>query len=367
MSNHIVIDARIRPASTGRPIDRLLQYLPEIDVANHYTILLKPDDTWSTTATNITVVHTRFPIFSFNPLNQVLYARQLSRLKPDLVFFTLTGQQPLGYFGPQVTLTHDLTMYEFVRAGRLPLWLHRLRMVGYRFLMWAAHRKARKIIVPSDYVQQHLARFHPFSARKIVRIYESSEPPLKARATSLPGVTKPFLLHVGSPLPHKNIERLVEAFEGLVATNPDLQLVLAGKQEYFFTQLQKQINASPVREHIVVPGFVSDNELKWLYENAACYVLPSLSEGFGLPGLEAMAHDCPVVSSNATCLPEVYGPAAHYFDPRDTADIAAKIEDVLHSTKLADTLIVAGHAQLQKYSWKTMTKEIHAVLASNSK
>lgn len=363
MSAHIVIDARIRPASTGRPVDRLLHYLPTFDNSNRYTVILKPDDTWSTTASNITVVHTRFPIFSFNPLNQILYARQLRRLKPDVVFFTLTGQQPLGYFGKQITLTHDLTMYEFVRAGKLPLWLHKLRMVGYRLLMWAAHRKADKIIVPSEYVKQRLAQFHPFTARKLVRIYESSESPIKDQVAAPNGVTRPFILHVGSPLPHKNIERLIEAFEVLSTDNPGLQLVLAGKQEYFFGQLQHQIEASSARDKIVTPGFVSNSELAWLYKNASCYVLPSLSEGFGLPGLEAMAHDCPLVSSSATCLPEIYGPAAQYFDPFDVGDIVANVQHVLDDKKRAAQLAVAGHKQLKKYSWETMTKEMLAVIA----
>jgi glycosyltransferase involved in cell wall biosynthesis len=362
---HIVIDARIRPASTGRPVDRLLEYLPDIDDQNHYTVVLKQVDDWSTTAPNMTVVHTRFPLFSFNPLNQIRFALELRALKPDLVFFTLTGQQPLGYFGPQVTLTHDLTMYEFVRAGRLPMWAHQLRMQGYRLLMWAAHRKARRIIVPSDYVKERLSVFHRFVADKITRIYESSEPPISATGARPAGVGSQFLLHVGSPLPHKNIERLISAFERLHQDNPKLQLVLAGKREFFFEQLQAQIDASPARDAIITPGFVSDAELKWLYEHAVCYVLPSQSEGFGLPGLEAMAHGCPLVSSDATCLPEIYGEAAVYFDPLDVSDMAGAVGRVMTDNALRKRLIARGHERLKLYSWTTMTKQIHAVLMTS--
>lgn len=359
---HIVIDARIRPASTGRPVDRMLEYLPTIDSTTRYTVLVKPDDNWTSTAKNINVVACPYRMYSFNPLNQLRYAWQLYRLRPDLVYFTLTGQQPLGYFGRQITLTHDLTMYEFVRAGRLPMWAHRLRMTGYRLLMWAAHRKARHIIVPSDYVSASLAAFHPFTAKKITRIYESSEPPIIDTATPLAGVGKRFILHVGSPFPHKNIERLIKAFEQLYASDSSLQLVLAGKREFFFEKLQILIDASPARDAIVVPGFVSDSELKWLYENAACYALPSESEGFGLPGLEAMAHGCPLASSNATCLPEIYGDAAAYFDPHDTQAMAKVIGLVISDTKLRDRLIKSGHVRLRRYSWQTMTKQMHSIL-----
>lgn len=366
-AKHIVIDARIRPASTGRPVDRLLEYLPELDTTNHYTVLTKPNDPWTTTAKNVSVVPCGFRMFSFNPLNQILYAWQLYRLRPDLVYFTLTGQQPLGYFGRQITLTHDLTMYEFVRAGRLPLWAHQLRMVGYRLLMWAAHRKAKHIIVPSDYVKAGLSAFHPFTSRKISRVYESSESPIVAKPSPLGGVKDQFILHVGSPFPHKNIERLIEAFELLHADNSGLQLVLAGKREFFFEKLQHQIDASSAKDAIIVPGFVSDSELKWLYENALCYALPSESEGFGLPGLEAMAHGCPVASSNATCLPEVYGDAAVYFDPLDVMEIARVVGGVISDKTLASDLVAKGKKRLKKYSWHTMTKQMHDIMLQNTK
>ena len=84
-------------------------------------------------------------------------------------------------------------------------------------------------------------------------------------------------------------------------------------------------------------------------------------EGFGLPGLEAMAHGTPVVSSNATCLPEVYGSAAHYFEPTDTSAIAASIDKVLGSKDLQEKLSKAGLKHVKKYSWKKMAKETYDV------
>jgi glycosyltransferase involved in cell wall biosynthesis len=107
----------------------------------------------------------------------------------------------------------------------------------------------------------------------------------------------------------------------------------------------------------VFTDFINEGELRWLYEHSAAYVFPSLSEGFGLPGLEAMIHGTPVVSSDATCLPEVYGDAAHYFDPRDVRDMAAKISDVLTDSKLRQDLIKKGTAQAAKYSWQRMAEQ----------
>lgn len=365
---HIVIDARIRTASTGKPVDRLLEYLQELDNKNKYTILLKPGDEWTPNKKNFTSVICKYKMFSFNPIQQVTFAKFLYDLKPDLVHFTMTGQQPVGYFGNQTTFTHDLTMFKYVRAGRLPKMLHLLRMQGYKLLMWQSHRKAKYIIVPSEYVRDDLYKRHLFVRRKLKVTLESSEPPIKAKAEKLDNIDKPFIFHVGSPFPHKNIERLIEAFEIIKIKQPQLKLVLAGKREYYFNQLEKSLVGNPVRDSIEIPGYISDGELKWLYQNAECYVLPSLSEGFGLPGLEAMAHDCPLVSSNATCLPEIYGEAAEYFDPYDIEDMANKISRVINGPKTKEKLVLNGKENLKKYSWKRMSSqhlEVFELVGSN--
>lgn len=354
---HIVIDARIRRASTGRPVDRLLEYLQQLDKKNHYTVLVEIDDMWQPTAKNFFVQTCKYKRFSFNPIQQLSFSLQLYKLKPDLVHFTITGHQPIFYFGKQTTFTHDLTMFKYVRAGRLPGWAHALRMVGYRFLMWQSHRKAKQIIVPTEYVRDDVYKHYLFLRRKIIVTLEASEPPISVKPEALEGVNQPFILHVGSPFPHKNIERLVEAFETIVEKKPEMQLVLAGKREYYFKQLEKSVADSPARENIIFPGFVSDSQLKWLYQNASVYALPSLSEGFGLPGLEAMVHGCPLASSNFTCLPEVYGDAAAYFNPEDTIDIANTILKVIGSEKTRQRLIQNGYKQVKKYSWKKMTEQ----------
>mgnify|MGYP001390859502 CR=1 FL=1 len=353
---HIVIDARIRPASTGRPVDRLLEQLQLQDDTYIYTVIVGKKDDWKPKAKHMRVVRTRFPIFSFTLLNQLLSAKQLYSLKPDLVYFTLTPQQPLFYFGKQITLTHDLTMLNYVRAGRLPAWAHALRMRGYRLLLWSAHRRAKHIIVPSDYVKDAITKYHLFTNRKTTRVYEASDGELGGKPLEPENPPKNFIVHVGSPFPHKNIERLVEAFGLLKEHHADLSLVLVGKQEYYFKKLEAWARQKPYADALHFTGFVPDAELKWYYQNAKAYVLPALSEGFGLPGLEAMAHGCPVVSSNATCLPEIYGSAAHYFDPEDIHDIAKSIDEVLSSPQLQQKLVTAGTEQLKNYSWSKWAK-----------
>lgn len=354
---HIIVDARSRPSSTGRYIDRLLEHLQTLDTENKYTVLVRPGDDWQPTAENFQATVCPYKQFSFNLFDQFTFAKYLRGLKPDLVHFGMTPQEPVFYSDKRVTTTHDLTMLRFTRAGRMSGWLHQLRMAGYRWLFKSSHKKSSQIIVPTEFVKQDLSKYQPAVADKITVTYESSEPPLPVAAEKPGLVEEPFIFHVGSPFPHKNIDNLVKAFEILHKQQPELRLVLAGKREYYTEKLEAWAANSPARSQIVFAGFVSDAELKWLYEHARAYVLPSLSEGFGLPGLEAMVHGCPLISSNATCLPEIYGEAAYYFNPEDIADMAAKIKEVIGDEKLREYLIQKGQAQVKKYSWRRMAEQ----------
>jgi len=355
-NKHIVIDARSRRSSTGRYVDRLVEHLQDIDSENRYTILQQSDDPWRPKASNFQIATCDFPQFSFNPLDQIRFPWQLHRLKPDLVHFTMT-QQPVLYFGKVITTTHDLTMLRFSRAGSLPGWIHSTRMALYRFLFWWAHRKSTRIITPTKFVKKDLAKLQPFTIKKTIVTYEASDHLEKMKPVAVKGARNPFIFHVGSPFPHKNIKRLIQAFEIVKEQQTDLQLILGGKKEQYYEELEEWALDSPVRKSILFYGFVPDPEMRWLHENAEAYVLPSLSEGFAIPGLEAMDNGCALISSNATCLPEVFGEAAHYFDPYDVADIARAIQEVLRGDSLKKKLIISGQAQVKKYSWSKMAKE----------
>ncbi len=356
MTQHIVIDARIRRASTGRYVDRLLEHLQTIDTKNRYSILVQPDDPWRPSASNFSRAHCPYPQFSFNPMHELGFARQLRSLKPDLVHFTMT-QQPMFYFGNIVTTTHDLTMLRFIRAGKTPLLIFWVKRLAYRFLFWWSHKKSKAIITPTNFVKEDLGILQPFTASKTVVTYEASEPPMDVEAKQPKNIKAPFILYVGSAFPHKNLEKLITSFEIINTSQPKLFLILAGKKEQYYKELERLAQYSPAREKIIFTGFVPDEQLKWLYKNAEAYIFPSLSEGFGLPGLEAMVHGCPVISSNATCLPEVYGDAAVYFDPNSAKDMAAKINSVLTDNQKRDRLVVKGYAQAKKYSWHTMAEQ----------
>src|SRR6056297_1639246 len=142
---HIVIDARIRRSSTGRPVDRLLEYIQDVESDYKYTVLLQKDDDWKPRRKSITVEHVRYKTFTVNPVQHIMFSLLLYRKKADLVYFTLTPSQPLFFFGAYATFTHDLQMLQFNRRGKLPRVLHALRMQGYKLLLWQAHKFAKHI------------------------------------------------------------------------------------------------------------------------------------------------------------------------------------------------------------------------------
>lgn len=360
--HHIVIDARIRPSSTGRYMDRLLQHLQAIDTANRYTILVRPDDSWQPTASNFTTVICGFKQFSFNFLDQYTFAKFIKKLRPDLVHFGMTPQEPVFYSGARVTTLHDLTMLRFARPGKLPAWVHAIRMLGYKYLLRTSLKKASRVIVPTEYVKSDVTAYMPKIADKLTVTLEASEPPLdiQPEAPNVADLDK-FILYVGSAFPHKNLDTLVKAFEIIHSSDSEIKLLLVGKKEHHYEHLETAVQQSPARENIVFTGFVTDAELKWLYQNAAVYVFPSLSEGFGLPALEAMAHGCPVASSNATCLPEVSGDAAIYFDPNNLDDIAQTVTKVMTDDALRQDLIAKGNEQVKKFSWRRMARQTLSV------
>src|SRR5207244_3436993 len=148
-------------------------------------------------------------------------------------------------------------------------------------------------------------------------------------------------MYVGRPNPHKNLGRLLEAFSLVKQSVPDVHLVLAGKEDSLFRHHAHEVNRLGIPD-VHFTGYVDDGQLRWLYDHTEAYIFPSLSEGFGLPGLEAMAHGAPVISSNATCLPEIYGDAAKYFDPLDVDDMAKAIKTVLSKPELRKEMVALG-------------------------
>lgn len=354
----IAIDAREWSTSTGRYISSLVRELEKLESGHEFTVLLYPKDMdrYQPASPRFTKIVCPHKEFSFD--EQLGFKRQLDQLHADLVHFAMV-QQPVWYKGKVVTTMNDLTTVRFKNPSKNPLVFAAKQQV-YKWVNKRVAKKSAALLTFTEYVKNDVVNYTGVSPEKITVtplaadvIQNVAEP-----VAELEGAQ--FIMYVGRPLPHKNLPALIEAFKLLKASHPNLKLVLGGKKDVLYEQIEQVVTAQGTPD-VIFSGFVSEGQLRWLYENCAAYVIPSLSEGFGLPGLEAMAHGAPVVSSNATCLPEVYGEAAHYFDPVNLEDIAQRIGEVIDNPELRQSLIDNGRSQVARYSWQRAAQETLAV------
>jgi glycosyltransferase involved in cell wall biosynthesis len=354
---HIAIDARIINTSTGRYVERLVHYLQGVDTTNTYTILVPTKDLTFITPTNknFTLKAADFKNYSF--AEQTKFKTFLDELGADLVHFCMP-QQPIFYKGTKVTTVHDLNLLKTYNSDKNWLIFHAKQLVG-RYVFKRIAKTNAHIIVPTDFVKNEYMAYSHIPEEKITRTYESADVFVdKLKPYKHP--FKEYIMYVGQQSDYKNLKRLGDAHQKLLADHPDLGLIFVGRktpgalknEAYFIQKGYKNIHYT---------GFLEDAQRDWLFKNCRAYVFPSLMEGFGLPGLEAMGYGAPVASSNATCLPELYEDAAHYFNPLDTSDMARAINDILTNKKLRESLIKKGYKQIKKYSWKRMATQTHQI------
>ena len=298
---------------------------------------------------------------------QTLLISELLTLKPDLVHFPHFNV-PLLYNQPFVVTIHDLLWHERVgfSATTLPKWLYLIKYFGYRVVLRHAVLGARAIIVPSQWVKKKVVERFPEAEGKINVIYEGVSDIF--RGVSLPrqgdsslykkvqpcrGKVEPYLIYTGSLYPHKNLRLVLNVLKHF----SDLKLVVACARSVFWEKFKLEVDRRGLEDRVVLAGFVSDEELVELYRRAIAFVFPSLSEGFGLPGLEAMAAGCPVISSTAGALPEIYGDVVAYFDPRSDRDLRKEIDKVREDGKYREELIRRGRERSKQFTWERCAQE----------
>ncbi len=353
----IVIDARESGTTTGRYLDKLVEYLHKLPTEHEFILLVKEGRVsfYKQIAPRFKTIVTPYKEFTFG--EQLGFKKQVTSLHADLVFFPMV-QQPVWYKGKVVTCMQDLTTIRFRNPSKN--WLaFTIKREVYKWVNKKVAKKSLHLITPTDFVKQDVANYCKVNPKKITVTYESADKITVPAEPIKKLVGKKFLLAVGRPAANKNLPRLIDAYAILKRDNPDLSLVFAGKFNSEYEKLQAYAQSKAA--DIVFTDFVSEGELRWLYENAKVYVFPSMSEGFGLPGLEAMQYNLPVAASNATCLPEVYKNAAQYFNPFSASHMAAKIQQLLDNKQLATKLTNNGQALLKTYSWQRMAKQTLAV------
>ncbi len=360
----VIIDARMLYwTGVGRYTKALLDELEHIDHDNEYFVLMRRADfsLWKPSAANFKRMEVNVNPYTFAEQWGLYW--KLRSLKPDLVHFTAPNA-PMLYRRRRLVTIHDLTLLDFntSRGSGFAKWLRGLKRLPFRLVLWNDVRSADGIMTVTEYVKRRLVRrFGTTDAKIHTSLLAADKNAANPESVKRMGDLGEYIFYVGNVYPYKNVGSTIRALAELRSMRPKLSLVIAGKRDAFTRDLELLADKLGLAGAVKFVGFVSDGELVNLYKGAAVYVNPSLSEGFGLQGLEAMTQEVPVVSSSATCLPEVYGDAAEYFDPLDVADQVKAIARVLNDAKFADNLIKAGRARVKSFSWRRMAEQTLAV------
>ncbi len=295
-----------------------------------------------------------------------LYKRNMLGKKMN-VFFSPAHYSPRFSPVPVVVTIHDLSYFYFPDEF--------LKKDLYQLTNWTKYsiEKAKKIISVSSTTKKDIIKFYHVPGDKIDVIYngyERKNSKVKTQKSKKIGNWKleigKYLLYVGTLQPRKNILTLLSVFQKFNRIHPEYKLVVAGKKGWLYKNIFEETQKLGLDKKIKFVGYVTDEDLSKLYQNAFCFILPSFYEGFGIPILEAMSFGCPVISSFASSLPEVGGDACLYFDPQSADDLLDKLMELKENEKMRAELIQKGKKRIRQFSWKTCAEKTLEVITSSS-
>ncbi|HPX05735.1 MAG TPA: glycosyltransferase family 1 protein, partial [Tenuifilaceae bacterium] len=289
---------------------------------------------------------------------EVAVARFLKRQRIDL-FVSTDGQIPLTSKVPAVTVIHAINFEHFPQ--NIPF----TARCYYRFFFKRFAKKAHRIATVSEYSKSDICKTYNIPESKIDVVYNganSAYTPLEPNqvAAVRERITNgaPYFVFVGALNPRKNVARLLQAFNLFKQqTNSPLKLVIVGEKMFKTTEISEAYNQLSYKDDVVFSGRLNIDQLSQVTGAALAMVYVPYFEGFGIPILEAMSCDVPLVASTKTSIPEVAGEAAYYVDPFSVESIAQGMKLIATDPHLRDALIAKGRIQRQRFSWdKTASK-----------
>lgn len=361
----IAIDARkLQDYGIGTYIRNLLRHLGRIDRSTDYVLIVRPSDVeiGAELGENFRTVADWSRSYSIR--EQLTIPLDLRREAVDLFHAPHYVLPPLTPCKSVVTI-HDCIHLRFPQY--LP---NRLGYVYARASLWVATHRASRVLTVSETSKRDILRYFRVPESKIDVIYNAIDERLGgAPSDEEVGQVReryqlydPFVLYAGNIKPHKNLERLIEAFHTLRRGGLEqVKLLIIGDEISKYASLRRAVHRHKLHKHVRFLGFVPDKTLASLYRLASVFVFPSLYEGFGLPPLEAMAAGTPVITSNVSSLPEVVGDAAILIDPYEPDEIAAAMRRVLTEPGLREDLRARGLARVKEFSWDRSVRRVREI------
>lgn len=370
----IGIDCRLagwKHAGIGRYVENLILELPQLS----QTIAPGRDITWvlffhdAAQATAISPTWPENVKIVYAPVRHYTLAEQLrmplvfAREKLDLLHVPHFNI-PWLYFGNICITIHDLLWHEQrgSQVTTLKPWIYWLKYSVYLATVWFALQRAKLIFVPAETIKQTVLRYYPAVAEKIVvtleglgQTYVKTAAALREKALEQRTLTdrkqQLKLVYTGSLYPHKNVILLLRA----LTHRPDWHLTIVGSRSNFQDQVRQQVETLGIETQVKFAGFLPDDQLIELYQSSDALVQPSLSEGFGLTGVEALAAGTVLLASDIPIFREIYGDAALYFNPESVSHFLLAAEQLATQTQQERrTFIQRGLTQVKRYDWTSM-------------
>jgi glycosyltransferase involved in cell wall biosynthesis len=353
----VAIDARkLHDFGIGTYIRNLLRHLARIDQFNEYVLLCQEPDLGvaDQLGPNFRTVLEPSPNYSLR--EQVHIPWVLRRVRPDVF------HAPHYVLPPAVRCRSVVTIHDCIHL-MFPQYLPNRAAYAYaKASMWNAAKRSDRVLTVSEASKRDILHFFNVPPEKVVVVYNAIDERFwvapkeedTARVRERYQLDHGFVLYVGNIKPHKNLVRLIEAFDQLRQDGgfSDLKLLIIGDEISRLPALRRAVHSHKLHKQVRFLGYLPDETLAILYRLAAVFVFPSLYEGFGLPPLEAMASGTPVVTSNVSSLPEVAGDAAVLVDPYDPQSIVDGIRRVLTDPELAQELRMRGLVRAREFSWE---------------
>ena len=361
----IAIDARKwRDYGIGTYIRNLVRHMARLDRTTEYVLIVQPADI--EIAAELGENFRTVPDWSrnYSVREQFTVPLDLRRERIDLFHAPHYVLPPLTPCKSVVTI-HDCIHLRFPQY--LP---NRLAYVYARSSLWMATHRAARVLTVSETSKRDILRYFNVPEKKIDVIYNAiderlGEAPTAAEVDQVREryqLNDPFILYAGNIKPHKNLERLIEAFHRMRRGPLEhTKLLIIGDEISKYATLRRTVHRLKLHKHVRFFGFVPDKTLASLYRLASVFVFPSLYEGFGLPPLEAMAAGTPVITSNVSSLPEVVGEAAILIDPYDLDAIADAMRRVLTDEALRLDLRTRGLARVKEFSWDRSISRVREI------
>jgi glycosyltransferase involved in cell wall biosynthesis len=361
----IGIDARkLHDFGIGTYIRNLLRHLARLDSESEFVVLSRPADCEAIASLGENFRAVSQTTANYSVSEQIAIPLALRRENVRLFHAPHYVLPPL-VMCPSVVTIHDCIHLMFPQY--LP---GRLAHTYARTSIALASRRATRVLTVSESSKRDILRFVDIPADKIHVIYNAYDErfgvePLEedvARVRERYQLHDQFVLYAGNVKPHKNLERLIQAFHLVRQRGLDsLKLVLIGDDISRYAALRRAVHSYQLHKYVRFLGYLPEETLAVMYRLASAFVFPSLYEGFGLPPLEAMASGTPVVTSNVSSLLEVAGDAAVLVDPYDPKAIADGIERVLCDGSLRQELRLKGLARARQFSWEESVRRVREI------